>query len=67
MDSVQHGAEISLKDICPRGDDTPITSWERGVKYTYEISMRLDGGVLVNVVTTDWDTVEAETPGLLIE
>ena len=65
--SVQKEAIISLKDICPRDSSTPITSWQMGSKYIYEISMRLDGGVLVTVTTTDWgDPVEAETPGLLI-
>ena len=65
--STQKVAEISLKDICPRNSDTPITSWVKGTKYIYEISMRLDGGVLVRITTTDWgDPIEAETPGLLI-
>lgn len=61
-------AIIRLKDVCPRDSDTPITSWVAGTKYIYEISMRLDGGVLVTVQTTDWgETIEAETPGLLIQ
>ncbi len=65
--SVQKTAAITLKDICPRDSDTPITSWAMGSKYTYEISMRLDGGVIVNITTTDWgEAIEAETPGLLI-
>ncbi len=50
-----------------RADGSPITSWEPGVKYTYIISMRLDGGLLVTVTTTPWDEpVQAETPGILI-
>ncbi|MCR5710591.1 MAG: fimbrillin family protein [Bacteroidales bacterium] len=61
----QTTAEITLKNI-ERSDGTPITTWEMGVKYTYYISMRLDGGVLVSIETTAWDPVEAETPGLLI-
>ena len=66
--STQKEAVLLLKDICPRDSDTPITSWAMGTKYTYEISMRLDGGVRVTVITTDWgDPIEAETPGLLIE
>ena len=66
--STQKEAIVRLKDICPRDSDTPITSWAAGTKYIYEISMRLDGGVLVTVETTDWgETIEAETPGLLIQ
>lgn len=66
--SSQKEATIRLKDICPRDSDTPIATWVAGTKYIYEISMRLDGGVLVTVETTDWgDTIEAETPGLLIQ
>nr|MCR5519066.1 hypothetical protein [Bacteroidales bacterium] len=61
----QSTADICLKNI-PRQDDTAITSWEMGVKYVYYVSMRLDGGLLVSIVTTAWDDVEAETPGLLI-
>ncbi len=61
----QTTADICLKNIA-RQDGTTITSWEMGVKYTYYISMRLDGGLLVSIVTTAWDDVEAETPGLLI-
>ena len=63
----QKEAEKVLKDIVSDADGvTPITSWVMGKKYTYYISMRLDGGVLVRVVTTDWETIDAETPGLLI-
>ena len=66
--SSQKSVPITLKDICPRDSETPISSWVMGTKYTYEISMRLDGGVLVNITTTDWgETIEAETPGLLIQ
>ena len=57
--------EIPLNGI-ERADGTPINSWEIGVKYIYIISMRLDGGLLVTVTTTPWDSVEAETPGILI-
>ena len=66
--STQKEAIIRLKDICPRDSDIPITSWSAGTKYIYEISIRLDGGVLVTVETTDWgEIIEAETPGLLIQ
>lgn len=65
--SSQKYEDITLKDVCPRDSETPISSWAIGTKYTYEVSMRLDGGVLVSITTTDWgETIEAETPGLLI-
>ncbi|MBQ3711952.1 MAG: fimbrillin family protein [Bacteroidales bacterium] len=65
---IQKSASITLKDVCPRDSDTPISTWAMGTKYTYEVSMRLDEGVLVNITTTDWgETIEAETPGLLIQ
>ena len=57
---------IPLKDIKIKGTDTPITAWEPGKVYTYEIHIMLNGGVLVNVITTEWDEVEAQTPGLMI-
>ena len=49
------------------GTDDPLLEWEPGRKYTYNISIRLDGGVLVTVITTDWEDITAETPGLLID
>ena len=50
-----------------RADGTAITSWRIGYKYTYTVSVRLDGGLLVTVTTTPWDEpVQGETPGILI-
>ena len=63
--AVQSTANILLKGV-KRQDGTEITSWEPGVRYVYYVTMRLDGGVLVSIVTTAWDDVEMETPGLLI-
>lgn len=57
---------IPLKDIKIKNTDTPITAWEPGKVYTYEVHILLNGGVLVNVITTEWDEVEAQTPGLMI-
>ncbi|MCR5018566.1 MAG: fimbrillin family protein [Bacteroidales bacterium] len=57
---------IPLKDIKIKGTDTPITRWEPGRKYLYEVQILLNGGVLVNVITTEWDDVPAQTPGLMI-
>lgn len=57
--------EILLKDVL-RENGTPINTWEAGIKYTYHVTIRVDGGVLVKLYTTYWDDVTAETPGLLI-
>lgn len=58
--------DIPLNGI-ERADGTAINSWEIGYKYTYIISMRVDGGLLVTVTTTPWDEpVQGETPGILI-
>ena len=56
---------IILKDV-PRADSSLLTSWEMGYRYTYFISMRLDGGLLVSITTIAWEDIEAETPGILI-
>ena len=60
---------ILLKDIqrTRYGTDDPISVWEPGVRYTYNIDVRVDGGVIITVITTEWEELEAETPGLLIE
>ena len=62
---VQVTKPILLKEI-QQSDKSFIDTWQPGVKYTYYIEIRLDGGVRVTVITTDWDTVDAETQGLLI-
>ena len=66
VNGVEYDAEIPLAEI-KRNDGTAITAWEIGCKYTYTVSMRLDGGLLVTVTTTPWDEpVQGETPGILI-
>ena len=59
---------IALKNIpnARYGSEECIDTWGLGLKYTYNITIRLDGGVVVSVVTTQWEDIEAETPGLLI-
>ena len=61
--------DILLKDIQKEryASDDPISEWEQGYKYVYTIGVRLDGGVIVTVVTTEWEDITAETPGILIE
>ena len=66
--STQKQETIILKNICLKNTNTPISMWEMGMKYIYEIAMRLDGGLKVTITTTDWgDAIAAETPGLLIQ
>ena len=62
----QKTEEIELGQVKQADETTPIPSWEMGKKYTYNISLRLDGGVMITLITTRWNTTEAETPGLLI-
>lgn len=58
---------IRLHEIKVRGsEDEYITEWKPGKKYNYEIHIRLGGGIYVTVTTTDWEVVNAETPGLAI-
>lgn len=65
-----YGASITstvpLKSILKQDKETPIVEWVAGVSYTYQIVVRIGGGISVNVTTTPWDVVEAETPGILI-
>jgi hypothetical protein len=63
-------ANILLKSIQRdplNGDYTPVEVWEPGVKYTYHIKIRMDGGVQIYVITTEWENVYAETPGVMID
>ena len=67
----QREESILLKDVRSgdpmQGNSSPIGIWQPGVKYIYNINIRLDGGVEVTVITTEWEIIEAETPGILIE
>ena len=58
--------DLPLKDIKNATTNEPITSWEQGVKYNYQIELRLGVGIVVTVETTPWEIVEAQTPGLMI-
>ncbi len=58
---------VYLRDIKVRGSEDKIVRWEPGKKYSYEIHIRLGGGINVTVTTTDWEDVIAETPGLAIQ
>lgn len=65
-ENVQTAFGINLEEIRVKNSDDFITSWEPGKKYTYEIHIRLGGGVNVTVNVTDWEDVIAETPGVII-
>ena len=56
---------LPLKDIKTLGN-VPITVWNPGTKYHYDIELRIGVGIVVTVTTTPWEVVEAETPGLMI-
>lgn len=58
---------LRLESIAVKNSNELITSWLPGKKYTYEIHIRLGGGIIVNVAVTDWTEVPAETPGLTID
>ena len=61
---------ILLKDIQRdplNGDTTPIDVWEPGKRYTYHVNIRMDGGVIIYVITTEWDIIYSETPGVMID
>ncbi len=57
---------IPLSQITVQGSSTPIDEWVAGTIYTYNITIRIGGGVVVNVTTTPWEDVEAETPGIML-
>ena len=61
--------KVVLRDVkkARYGEAESIPEWEMGIKYTYNVVIRVDGDVVVSVVTTQWEDVEGETPGLLIE
>ena len=69
-DEMEHNLSqfpINLEEILVKNTDRYITSWEPGKKYSYEIHIRLGGGVYVNVSVTDWEEVLAETPGITLQ
>ncbi len=57
---------LPLADILIKNSSEAITEWKAGYIYTYNITIRIGGAVIVNVETTPWEEVNAETPGILI-
>lgn len=58
---------IRLEEIKAVKDDQFITSWLPGVRYTYEVHIRLGGGLRVSVSVAPWEEIHAETPGVTIK
>ena len=65
-DAMDVEEEVVLKDVLNRNTGVPITQWRAGYKYDYEIELRIGVGIMVRVITTPWEVIEAETPGLMI-
>lgn len=59
-------AQVVLKDVQNSLGAAFTDTWEIGNKYIYNIDFNLDGGILVTVITTDWETIEAQTPGIFL-
>ena len=57
---------LGLSTIPNETDGRLLTTWEAGYKYEYRIHIRVDGGVVVSVITTQWDLVEAQTYGIML-
>lgn len=58
--------EVTLKEVPNKVTGAAITEWRAGYKYDYEIELRIGVGIMVRVITTPWEIIEAETPGLMI-
>ena len=57
---------ILLEEIEMVGSTEYITEWVQGKHYHYDIHIRIGGGIHISVVATDWEIINAETPGLTI-
>jgi len=57
---------LSLSTVPNETDGRLLTTWAAGYKYEYQIHIRVDGGVVVTVITTEWDSVEAQTHGIML-
>ena len=57
---------LGLSTVPNEADGRLLTTWAAGHKYEYQIHIRVDGGVVVTVITTKWDAVEAQTHGIML-
>ena len=58
---------IRLEEIKAVADDQYIVKWLPGVRYTYEVHIRMGGGLRVSVTVAPWEEIHAETPGVTIK
>lgn len=58
---------IRLEEIKAVADDQYIVKWLPGVRYTYEVHIRMGGGLRVSVTEAPWEEIHAETPGVSIK
>ncbi len=57
---------LGLSTVPNETDGQLLTTWVAGYKYEYQIHIRVDGGVVVSVITTEWDPVEGQTHGIML-
>lgn len=57
---------LGLSTVPNETDGQLLTTWVAGYKYEYQIHIRVDGGVVVSVITTRWDPVEGQTHGIML-
>jgi len=57
---------VRLEEIEAVNGSGYITKWLPGVRYLYEVHIRLGGGLRVSVSVAPWEEVHAETPGVTI-
>jgi len=58
---------IRLEEIKTVADDQYIVKWLPGVRYIYEVHIRMGGGLRVSVTVAPWEEIHAETPGVTIK
>ena len=58
---------IRLEEIKAVADDQYIVKWLPGVRYTYEVHIRMGGGLRVSVTVAPWEEIHAETPGVTVK
>ena len=57
---------LGLSTVPNENDGKLLTTWAAGRKYEYQIHIRVDGGVMVTVITTEWDRVAGQTHGIML-
>ena len=57
--TISNTLPISLGEIKEKGTGNPITEWEPGVWYEYQVNILIGGDVQMNVIIKPWDAAEA--------